>query len=136
MILAGEHIDIEDKQREHDISGTSRNWSAKSESNARFPRATIYPTLLKSFVFTIVLACFKIVEDGAIGMLHGKSFHESAVLVAGASWKGELILATWFFVMLIPFFGFSELRRVFGPDRLVNVFFHRPQQLGNTPSID
>jgi hypothetical protein len=96
----------------------------------------IYPTLLKSFVFTIVLACFKIVEDGAIGLLHGKSFHESAVLVAGASWKGELILATLFFVMLIPFFGFSDLRRVFGPDRLVNVFFHRPQPLGNTPSID
>ena len=27
----------------------------------------IYPTLLKSFVFTIVLACFKIVEEAVIG---------------------------------------------------------------------
>ncbi len=86
----------------------------------------IYPTLLKSFVFTIVLACFKIVEDGAIGVLHRKSFHESAVLIAGTSWKEDSILAFLFFVMLIPFFGFTELRRVFGEDRLVSAFF-RPR---------
>jgi hypothetical protein len=92
----------------------------------------IYPTLLKSFVFTIVLACFKIVEDGAMGILHGKSFHESAVLIAGASWKEDLILASLFFVMLIPFFGFTELRRVFGEDRLVGAFL-RPRNLSNLP---
>jgi hypothetical protein len=92
----------------------------------------IYPTLLKSFVFTIVLACFKILEDGAMGILHGKSFHESAVLIAGASWKEDLILASLFFVMLIPFFGFTELRRVFGEDRLVGAFF-RPRHLLNLP---
>ena len=33
----------------------------------------IYTTLLKSFVFTVVLACFKIVEDVLVGKLHGKS---------------------------------------------------------------
>jgi hypothetical protein len=92
----------------------------------------IYSTLLKSFMFTIVLACFKIVEDGAMGILHGKSFRESAVLVAGASWKGDVILASLFFVMLIPFFGFTELRRVFGADRLVAAFF-RPRHLLNLP---
>ena len=40
----------------------------------------VYPTLLKSFVFTILLVCFKIVEETAMGILHGKSFHDSAVL--------------------------------------------------------
>jgi hypothetical protein len=95
----------------------------------------IYPTLLKSFVFTIVLACFKIVEDSAMGILHGKSFHESAVLIAGASWKEDLILASLFFVMLIPFFGFTELRRVFGEDRLVGAFF-RPRHLLNLPPTE
>jgi hypothetical protein len=84
----------------------------------------IYPTLLKSFVFTIVLACFKVAEEGVMGMLHGKSFRESAVLVAGASGKEELVFASLFFVMLIPFFGFTELRRVFGEDRLVGAFFN------------
>jgi len=93
----------------------------------------IYPTLVKSFLFTIVLACFKIVEEGVMGVAHGKSFHDSAVLVAGASWKGQIILASLFFVMLIPFFGFTELRRVFGADRLVGAFF-RPLHLLNLPS--
>ncbi|MGB9444240.1 MAG: hypothetical protein WBR26_04525, partial [Candidatus Acidiferrum sp.] len=90
----------------------------------------IYPALLKSFVFTIVLACFKITEEGAMGILHGKSFRESAVLVAGASGKEELVLASLFFVMLIPFFAFTELRRVFGADRLMGAFF-RSRHLQN-----
>ena len=37
----------------------------------------IYPTLLKSFVFSLLLACFKIVEDTAVGKFHGRSFHDS-----------------------------------------------------------
>jgi hypothetical protein len=35
--------------------------------------------------------------------------------------------------VLIPFFGFTELRRVFGDDRLIGVFF-RPRHLLNLPS--
>jgi hypothetical protein len=93
----------------------------------------IYPTILKSFVFTIVLACFKIAEEGVMGILHGKSLRESAVLVAGASVKEELVFASLFFVMLIPFFGFTELRRVFGEDRLVDVFF-RSRHLLDAPA--
>jgi hypothetical protein len=93
----------------------------------------IYPTLLKSFLFTIVLACFKIVEDGAVEILHGKAFH--AVLFAGATWKGDLILSFLVFVMLIPFFGFTELRRVFGADRLAGAFFRAPH-LPNLPPAE
>ena len=93
----------------------------------------IYPTLIKSFLFTIVLACFKIVEDGAVEILRGKAFH--TVLFAGASWKGNLILSFLVFVMLIPFFGFTELRRVFGAERLAGVFF-RPRYLQNLPPAE
>ena len=91
----------------------------------------IYPTLLKSFVFTIVLTFFKVAEEEAVGLLRGKSFHESAVL-GGGSWKGVLCLTALLFVVLIPFFGFTELRRVFGEERLVGVFF-RPRRLLNLP---
>ena len=93
----------------------------------------IYPTLVKSYLFTIVLACFKIVEDGVVEILHGKAFH--AVLFASATWKGDLILSFLFFVMLIPFFGFTELQRVFGADRLARVFF-RPPHLLNLPPAE
>jgi hypothetical protein len=92
----------------------------------------IYPTLVKSFVFTIVLACFKIAEDFILGRIHGRSFHESISDFGGGTWKGVLTLAALMFVMLIPFFGFTELRRVFGSDRLVGVFF-RPRYLLDLP---
>ena len=91
----------------------------------------IYPTLVKSFAFTVVLACFKIAEETALGRLRGRSFHDS-ISAIGGSWQRVLILAALLFVMLLPFFGFSELRRVFGPDRLINVFF-RPRGFWNLP---
>jgi len=90
----------------------------------------IYPTLLKSFAFTVVLACFEIAEDAIIGKFHGKTLHESLADVGYGS--GLLTLMALVFVMLIPFFGFTELRRVFGADRLIAVFF-RPRHLWKLP---
>ena len=94
----------------------------------------IYPTLLKSFVFTIVLACFKIAEETAIGRFHGKSFHESISKFGGGSWKGILTLTMLLFVVLIPFFGFTELRRAFGEDRLIGAFFRSRHVLNPPPT--
>ncbi|HEX8802468.1 MAG TPA: hypothetical protein VF772_27850 [Terriglobales bacterium] len=93
----------------------------------------IHVTLLKSFVFTVVLACFKIVEDFLVGKLHGKSFQESIADFGGGTWKGIVTLSLLVCIMLIPFFGFTELRRVFGPDRLLAVFF-QPRRLWNLPA--
>ena len=92
----------------------------------------IYPTFVKSFVFTIVLACVKVAEEVVVGRFHGKSFHESIADLGGGTWKGILTLAMLLCIMLIPFFGFTELRRVFGSDRLVGAFF-RPRHLLNLP---
>ena len=89
----------------------------------------IYPTLLKSAVFTVVLACFKIVEDAAIGLFHGKSFAESIAELGGGTLQGILILTLLLFVILIPFVGFGELGRVLGEGKLKQLFFHpRPLQ--------
>jgi hypothetical protein len=91
----------------------------------------IFPTLLKSFAFTIVLAGFKIAEDVAVGSFHGKSFHESIADLGGGTWQGVLTLTALLFLVLVPFFGSIELRRVFG-DRLTDAFF-RPRHLLNLP---
>jgi hypothetical protein len=40
-------------------------------------RRLSYPTLSKSAFFTVVLACFKIVEDTAIGLYRHESFRQS-----------------------------------------------------------
>jgi hypothetical protein len=85
----------------------------------------IYPTLLKSAFFTVVLACFKILEDAAIGFYRHESFQQSNSELGGGTWQGMLTLALLVFVMLIPFVGFGELSRVIGEDKLKKLFFHR-----------
>ena len=92
----------------------------------------IYPTLLKSFAFTMLLGFFKIVEHTVVGMIHGKSFYDAIASSGDGSWMGTVSLVALLFVVLVPFFGFTELRRVFGKDGLEGAFF-RPRHLLNLP---
>ena len=94
----------------------------------------IYPTLLKSFVYTLLLACFKIVEETVVGMFRGRSFAESMAAFTGGSWKGLLSLTVVLFVVLIPFFAFGELRRVFGED--ITAAFLRPRHTLTLPRVE
>ena len=87
----------------------------------------IYPTLLKSALFCLALACFKILEDAAIGMYRGKSFHESLADLGGGSWRGILTLTVLMFFMLIPFFAVGELKGVMGEGTLKRLFFRSRQ---------
>jgi len=84
----------------------------------------IYPTILKSFLFSIVLAGCKILEDAAVGFYHGQSLSQSIADLGGGTLKGILTLTVLLFVMLIPFFGFGELQRVLGEGKLSRLFFH------------
>ncbi|MGC2061113.1 MAG: hypothetical protein WA653_22825, partial [Candidatus Sulfotelmatobacter sp.] len=65
----------------------------------------IYPTLFKTAIFTVVLACFKILEDTAVGLYRGQNFRQSIEELGGGTWKGILTLTLLLFVMLIPFVG-------------------------------
>jgi hypothetical protein len=84
----------------------------------------MYPTLVKSAIFTVVLACFKILEDAAVGVYHGKSFAESIADLGGGTLQAILTLTLLLFVVLIPFVGFGELQRVLGEGKLKQLFFH------------
>jgi hypothetical protein len=83
----------------------------------------IYPTLWKSAIFSVLLACFKILEDVVIGFFHGRSVSGSLVELFGGTWKGLLAATVFLFVVLIPFFGFGELQRVLGEGTLGRLFF-------------
>ena len=89
-------------------------------------RPLIYPTLLKSALFTIVLACFKILEDAGLGMYRGKSFQQSVADLGGGTLNGILCVSLILFVTLIPFFVLTELQRVLGEGKLMQLFF-RPR---------
>ncbi|HEU0207569.1 MAG TPA: hypothetical protein VFQ78_01190 [Candidatus Udaeobacter sp.] len=86
----------------------------------------VYPTLLKSALFTVVLACFKVLEDAGLGMYRGKSFPQSIADLGGGSLNGILCVSLILFVTLIPFFVVTELQGVLGEGRLMQLFF-RPR---------
>ena len=93
----------------------------------------ILPTLKRSALFSILLAIFKIVEEAAVGFFHGRSFHESIAEVGGGTLKGILCLTVIMFVVLIPFFAYTELQDVLGEARLHQLFFHRRSPASEAP---
>jgi hypothetical protein len=93
----------------------------------------IYPTLLKSLVYTVLLTCFKLLEGAGVALYRHKPVSQDIVAFAGGSWRGVLALAGLLFVVLIPFFAFTELRRVFGEDRIIGAFF-RPRNFLDLPT--
>jgi|SRR5215469_2741292 len=94
----------------------------------------IYPTLLKAGLFSIMLACCKLLEEAALGLYHGKSFAESIADIGGGTLKGILTLTVLLFVMLIPFFACGELKRVLGEGKLGELFFHPRHPRFQSPS--
>lgn len=90
----------------------------------------VYPTLLKSALFSIVLAIFKILEAAAVGLYRREPFQQSIADFGGGTLSGILTLTLLMFVVLIPFFGFTELQRVLGEGKLGRLFFG-PRELEN-----
>ena len=89
-------------------------------------RPLIYPIFHKCFIFTVVLICFHIVESVLVGVWHGHTIVESFPPILGGSLKGLLSVGVICFVVLLPFFGFREIGRVFGRKELwALIFVHR-----------
>jgi len=82
----------------------------------------IYPTLLKSALFSLVLAAFKILEGVAVGLYHHRTFSQSIAEIGAGSLKGILTLTLLLLFMLIPFFAFHEVERVLGEGKLRRLF--------------
>ena len=82
----------------------------------------IYPTLLKSALFSLVLAAFKILESAVVSLYRGEPFRQNLSELGGGTVKGILTLTFLMFVVLIPFVGFTELQRVLGEGALGRIF--------------
>ena len=85
----------------------------------------IYPILHKSFVFTIVLICFHIVESVVVGLWHGNTIAESIPPILGWNPKGLLGVGVMCFIVLLPFFGFREVARVMGGREMQKLLFEK-----------
>jgi len=88
-------------------------------------RPLIYPVLLSSFLFGIVLIVFHIIEYVIGGLLHGQTMLASIPSFGGGGLIGILMVGTIISVTLIPFFALRYIRRLIGGPELYALLFLR-----------
>ena len=82
----------------------------------------IYPVILRSAVFSLILITFSILEETLTEMWHGKAV---SIAIGGGSLKGVLVVGIIIFVVLMPFFALKEIGRNIGDGKLYELFFIR-----------
>lgn len=85
----------------------------------------IYSALFKSAMFAVLVVCFNVIEGVIRGVLHGKSILASGPEVAGGGWEGMVLYGIMAFVVLIPFFLFTEMQRVLGKEQLHSIILSK-----------
>ena len=83
----------------------------------------IYPTLLKTFVFTVFVAAFTLIEHAIKGLWQGKGLTGGLIELSENGYHELLANSLVVFVAFIPFFAVKELQRVFGVGELRALFF-------------
>lgn len=95
----------------------------------------IYPILLKSALFALLLICFQIVEETVSGMVRGKSLAASTSQLGGGGLEGAVLVGVMACVALIPFFFFTEMQMVIGKEKVRSLLFQeRSKTAANTQS--
>lgn len=84
----------------------------------------IYPILYKSFVFSLVLIGFHVIEAVGVGLWHGHTLAESLPPFLGWNPRGLLAVGIMCFVLLLPFFGFRVIAQVIGRDEMKALLLH------------
>ena len=85
----------------------------------------IYPTLYKTFVFTVFVAAFTLIEHAIKGLWQGKGLTGGLIELSEKGYHELLANSLVVFVAFIPFFGVKELGRVFGEDKIRTLFFKK-----------
>ncbi|MGO9374162.1 MAG: hypothetical protein ACLQBD_18995 [Syntrophobacteraceae bacterium] len=85
----------------------------------------IYPTIYKTFVFTLFVAVFTVIEHAIMGLWQGKGLTGGLVDLLGKGHHELLAGCLVTFVAFIPFFAVRELGRVLGEGKIGTLFFRR-----------
>ena len=86
-------------------------------------RPLIYPILHESFLFTVLFIVFHVLEELVVGLVHGETLAQSVPAIGGGGLAGLACVAVIFFFALMPFFGFRNLSRAIGPNRMKAMLF-------------
>ena len=88
----------------------------------------IYAVIWRSALFALVLICFHIAEKALSAWLHGKPLGDSLAEFGNGGIPSILAVGAIVFVMLIPFFMFTELGRVLGEYKLWRLLVARDRK--------
>ena len=85
----------------------------------------IVPTLHRSFAFLLLLAALTLVEEIAVGAMHGRTILDSISGIAGRTTHQTIATILIMFLILMPYFAFRSLGDIVGDRILVRLFFER-----------
>ena len=88
-------------------------------------RPLVCAILFRSIVFAVLLISFDILEEVLVGLFRHKTVSESIPALGGGGVGGMLLVGLMAFIVLIPFFSFTEVARVLGEDDLFSILFKR-----------
>jgi|ERR1700741_2618623 hypothetical protein len=91
----------------------------------------VYAILFRSALFAVLLVCFDIFEEVLVGLFHHKTISESVPALGGGGAEGMLLVGLMVFIVLIPFFSFTEVARILGEDNLFSILFKRRLRSGS-----
>jgi hypothetical protein len=85
----------------------------------------IVPTLHRSFLFLLLLVVLTLIEEIAVGAIHGRKVLDSISEIAGGTFHQIVATVLILFLILIPYFAFRSLGNIVGDKTLVRLFFER-----------
>ncbi len=94
----------------------------------RFEDAPLFvSTLWKTLLFSILVVAFSTLEHVVRSYVHHRPLAEE-LSFAGAAGLEKLARIQLMLVCFLPFFAFQEMARIFGGQRLLDLFFRRRPQ--------
>jgi hypothetical protein len=86
-------------------------------------RRFIHIVAYKALLFLVALLILSVIEEAAVGVVHGRTFAASLAEVAGATLPQILASCLIMLLILIPYLTFRELDAVLGEGRLRQILF-------------
>ena len=87
----------------------------------------IVPTLYKSIAFVALVSILTIIEEIAVGYLHGRSVMEAMAEVGGGYRDQRIATMIILLLIFIPYFAFRSLGDIIGDKILLRLYFERRQ---------
>ena len=85
-------------------------------------KPALYSTLYKSFVFTVLVVVFRVLEGAVKGLLHGEGIAGAFAELRGLGIGEMLARSLVMFCAFLPFFALRETARAVGERRLEDLF--------------